>query len=396
MAEPKRIPAGHFTDDPTWLQSVRPEDLVYFLLNVGDGDAQVIVLPEVKEHPNDPKGIRRAIVVDAALVGKVPDLLRKVAGTGLLERGPDGADGAPTLGPTSIALVVGTHPHQDHIGGLAQVLTEFAGSISEFWDPGYFHTIPAYHTLMRAVENQPDLLYAQPTSGLRRWISDVLITVLSPSIELRNRYDTYGVEINDSSISFRLEWPASRVVKDPSGRRVVTPKTSSLILGADAQTLSWSYVLVDFPYLAQSKSDVAKALKAATGSDPLRSTVLKVSHHCSKHGVNLELVERIHPSFTLVSSVGVGGSYGFPHTVAQELIREALNPSTVSGAPHPDDYELGIFYTADEEDAQPQPVPLGSMALVIGKGAPEMYRFGDSPTAFLDLESARKWSRKEL
>ena len=92
--------------------------------------------------------------------------------------------------------------------------------------------------------------------------------------------------------------------------------------------------------------------------------MLKVSHHASKHGVNLELVERIDPALTLVSSVAGGGSYRFPHTVTQELIREAIDPTTTSGDPHPKDWELGIFYTSDTTDLGG--TRLGSFAVVIG------------------------------
>jgi hypothetical protein len=390
MAEPIKIPAGFHEDEPQWLAHLGKEELVYFLLNVGDADAQVLLLPEVDEpgHPQD--GRRQAIVVDAALRGKVPSLLTALAEKGLLPKDPSAPPESVKLGADSIALVAASHPHQDHIGALDEVLRTFDGAVTEFWDSGYFHTLPAYHRLMKQVENQTDLVYSQPTSGLRRWIGNVMVTVLAPSVQLRNRYDTYGVDVNDASLTLKLEWPAARVVKDETGRRVASPKTTSLVLGADAQTLSWSYVLADFPYLAASSSEAAKAIKAATGSDPLAADVFKISHHGSKHGVNLELVERIGPSFTLISSVGTGGSYGFPHSVAQELIREALNPSTVSGKPHPVDYELRIFYTADREEGTP-PQALGSMALVGGEGTPRLYRFGDTPTQAVELGGARRW-----
>jgi hypothetical protein len=390
--EPVRIPAGKHTADPGWLKRVRPTDAIYFLLNVGDADAQVLVLPEVQEDPARPGGRRRAIVVDAGTRRKVPALLDELGNHGLLEtQAVDGRRRRLTSG--TVALAVATHPHQDHIGGMAQLLRDLGSAVAEFWDPGYFHTLGAYHRMMRQIEDRPDLLYTQPTSGLRRWIGDAQVTVLSPSIQLRNRYDTYGVEVNDSSISLRVEWPAARVVQDDAGRRIVWPPTSSIILGADAQTLSWSYVLTDFPYLAASQSEVAKALKAATGGDPLRSNVLKISHHCSKHGVNLELVERISPAFTLISSLGTGGSYGFPHSVAQELIREALDATTKSGRAHPPDWKLRIFYTSDLEDTPPTSQALGSIALVMGSGKkPRMYRFGDRPTDLVKLDNGRRWA----
>jgi len=168
---------------------------------------------------------------------------------------------------------------------------------------------------MAAVEAQTHLLYAQPTSGFRRWIGDVAISVLSPSVQLRNRYDSYGTEINDSSIALRLEFPVHRYLdREEEGQPVTAPRTRALVLGADAQTTSWAYVLADFPFLRKSDTPAAKAIAAAQGNfDLLRGEVLKVSHHGSKHGVNLELVERVAPKVSLISSVAGGGNYHFPH-----------------------------------------------------------------------------------
>jgi hypothetical protein len=160
----------------------------------------------------------------------------------------------------------------------------------------------------------------------------------------------------------------------------------------DAQTLSWAYVLADFPFLRKSDAPAAKAIAAAQGNlDLLKSQVFKVSHHGSKHGINLELIERINSQLTLVSSVGGGGDH-FPHTVAQELIREALDPTTNHPRDHPSDFDLGIFYTADTD---PQG-PLGSIALVLGPAACTMWRFGDRSGGSIDLTKARKWADKLL
>jgi beta-lactamase superfamily II metal-dependent hydrolase len=387
MGEPLALDPTRLVADPNFATSFGPDDLVLFLANVGDGDAQLLLLPE------DPTaGARRAIVVDAAIVDKIPNLVGALVDATLLP----GQAGRPA--PDSIALVVATHPHLDHIGGMPQLLTAWAeadptkrGAISEFWDPGYFHTLAQYHDMMAAIEDQPRLLYAQPTSGFKRWISDVEITVLSPSIQLRNRFDSYGVQINDASISLRIEFPASRVLQLDGDRNYIgDASTRALVLGADAQTLSWSYLLTDFPQLADSTSAAAKALKAATGGDPLNADVLKVSHHASKHGVNLELVERIHPSVTVVSSVGKGGSYGFPHTVAQEVIREALQPIAGSrGNPvRKTDAELSFFYTADSDGTD----ALGSIAIVLGKGKTAIWRFCDSVAEAIDFSKARRWT----
>jgi len=147
----------------------------------------------------------------------------------------------------------------------------------------------------------------------------------------------------------------------------------------------------DFPQLAKSTSAAAKALKAATGGDPLKAEMLKVSHHASKHGVNLELVERISPAVTVVSSVGHGGSYGFPHTVAQELVREALQPIAGSRvqAVRKIDADLRLFYTADTDSAGAR---LGSIAIVLGGGKRTVWRFGDDVGGAIDFANARRWT----
>jgi hypothetical protein len=125
----------------------------------------------------------------------------------------------------------------------------------------------------------------------------------------------------------------------------------------------------------------------ATGSDPLRAQVFKVPHHASKHGLNLELIELVDPAVSLVSSVGGGGKYNFPHRVALEALREALEPITSEGDRSPD-ADLGIHFTASMDDAGD---PLGSVALVIPPaGDMRMWRFADKRSQSVDLAKARR------
>ena len=140
----------------------------------------------------------------------------------------------------------------------------------------------------------------------------------------------------------------------------------------------------------KSDTPAAKAIAAAQGNeDLLRGDVLKVSHHGSKHGVNLELVERVGPKVTLVSSVGEEGQFNFPHTVAQELIREAINPTEGLGD-HPLDYlpDMNLFYTADIDTSN---ATLGTIGLVMSVDACSMWRFGDEPDHVVDFTKARRW-----
>lgn len=169
----------------------------------------------------------------------------------------------------------------------------------------------------------------------------------------------------------------------------------SLLLGADAQTTAWAQATVDFPELKQMEnSALARELEAARGSDYLRAQIVKMPHHASKHGVNIELIERIQPWAVLVSSVGGGGKYNFPHRLALEAVREGIQPSTTRGTSHKPDYELGIHYTGGSEDAgEGKTRPLGSIAIMIPprrQAKLQLWRFMDRPQDNIALETARR------
>ena len=372
------VPAA-LLEDGDFLGSVADTDLIYFLLNVGDGDTQLVLLPV------DPRtGRRQALVVDVASQRKIDGLLEALEPTPLFS-----ADAAAEHEP--FAVVVATHPHADHMAGMPGFLERYHDHIGEFWEPGYFHTSAGYHNMMTALEtNQVPLV--QPTSGTMRFIGQVKVTVLTPGISLRNRFDTYGIEINNSSIAMRLEFPAARIVERGGDRTFTRPRVQSLILGADAQTQSWAQAMSDFPELRPHESPVAAALDRAQGHFPLSSNAFKVSHHGSKHGMNLELVEMMTPKYSLISSVGGKGKYNFPHLLCMEALREAKDPI----ASHPDgkhkpDHELNIHLTAASDDAGAK---LGSIALVMSATSSkcDLWRFGDEPGADIDLATARRFT----
>jgi beta-lactamase superfamily II metal-dependent hydrolase len=378
VAQPTPVPADHFNEGD-FLADVEPDDLVYFLLNVGDGDAQLVVLPA------DRDGRRRAIVVDVGIRRKLPALVDSLIDHDLLVRRDD-----------LFSVVVGTHPHEDHIAGMPEFLDRFGDLAREYWEPGYYHPSPSYMETMRALEEHPMIQHSQPTSGLTRFVGPVRVVVLAPTISLRNRFDSYGVTINNASIALKIEFPASRVEQRGSDRRYLRiRRTQALVLGADAQTLTWGKVMDDFPELRPQDSPVAKQLRMALGTNPLRAQVFKVPHHASKHGVNLELVELIKPALSLISCASGGGRYHFPHTVAQESVREALEAIATTGAAHKPDHDLGIHYTASSDTDERI---LGSIAVVMSPTGRKrnLWRFGDRADEPLPLERGRLYLGRDL
>jgi competence protein ComEC len=382
----ERVPAERLTSGD-FFADIDHQDLVYFLLNVGDADCQLILMPAEVDAAGE--AYRRAIVVDVGRTGKLPPLIEDLRASPkdrvMLRRKP---------GQGTFPIVVGTHPHDDHLRGMPEFFERYGQEIGEYWDPGYYFTGPAYVDTMAALEDAGNWIqYAQPTSGLARFVGLVKVTVLSPGIGLRNRFDSYGVTPNNASISLRVEFPSSRVEqRDEERRYLKIRRPQALILGADAQTLSWAQVVLDFPELRAQDSPVANYLKMASGSYPLNATVFKVAHHGSKHGVNLELLELIDPDISLVSSVSGGGKYNFPHRVAIEAIREGLQ-ATTSGQRREPDWELrrGLHYTSGVDS---NAVDLGSIAIVLSPSGRKrhIWRFGDGSSQTVDLGNSRQFT----
>lgn len=302
-----------------------------------------------------------------------------------------------------MALLVATHPHADHIGGMPDLLTahvDAPGWVDQFWDPGYYVPGATFHTLMRLLEDTPVVrLRLQPTSGTTTYLDAVRVTVVGPGVGLRSRFDTYGVGVNDASITLMLDFPAATIYAERDAahpgrenRRAAPRRSRRLLLGADAQFTSWAQATIDFPDLAQAYNPVlARELRAAVGRDQLSADVFKLSHHASKHGINLELLERVGAAVTLISATDGDGRYRFPHELAVEAAREARQATTDSGEDRRPDTELGIHLTGSVlADGGEQ---LGSIAVLVPRSPRRplrMFRLMDAPDDEVDLVVARE------
>jgi hypothetical protein len=145
------------------------------------------------------------------------------------------------------------------------------------------------------------------SSGMERYFGTVQMTALAPSVTLRNRYHTYGVDINNASIVLRLEnreseWGSNRstcyqgTVDTESNREA---GKSTMILGGDADLDSWELISNEFNRVSRPsrrEPDVQKMV------NPLACRVLKVAHHGSMDCSSLDILERMSPSLAIIST----------------------------------------------------------------------------------------------
>lgn len=163
-----------------------------------------------------------------------------------------------------LEVMIATHPHADHIGGLITVLNAF--EVGEIWLNGDTSTSQTYSQFMSAVNSEgADVFVAR--SGDTIQAGDLILKVLHP-------VDLSG-STNDNSI-----------------------------------VLSLSYGQIDF-LLTGDAERVAEARMLALGIVP-DVEILKVGHHGSRTASSAQFLQLVKPECAIYMA-GQGNSYGHPH-----------------------------------------------------------------------------------
>jgi len=176
-----------------------------------------------------------------------------------------------SLGVVRLEAVVGTHPHEDHIGGLDTVIDKM--QIGQVYMPQVTSNTHTYEDVLKAIRSK-GLTASVPAAGSTFKLGNADGTWLGPN---SLHYD----ELNDYSLVMR----------------VVYGNFSFLFMG-------------DAGYIPE------KEMLAAGYT--LQSTVIKSGHHGSSSATSAEFLKAVCPKYAVIS-VGQDNDYGHPH--AETLAR---------------------------------------------------------------------------
>ncbi len=225
---------------PAALNTIDSQKLVVHFLDVGQGDSEFIELPNGK-----------CMLIDASEKEYSDEIIEAVSGYGY----------------SRLDYVVGTHPHTDHIGGLADVINHF--DIGEIYMPKASSASKTFERLLTAVSDK-NLQINTAKAGKSIYSDDeIKIDILSP---IGDKYD----DLNNYSAVVRISYGSN-----------------SFLFTGDAEAL------VENEMLDECYSQ-------------LDCDVLKIGHHGSNTSSTLSFLDAVSPTYAVISC-GEGNSYGHPH-----------------------------------------------------------------------------------
>ncbi|WP_420461829.1 lamin tail domain-containing protein [Candidatus Palauibacter sp.] len=171
------------------------------------------------------------------------------------------------FGVSEIDLLVATHPHADHIGGMAGVIATFP--VRFYMDNGQPHTTATYRRLLAALDARPDITYLEA--------SPRTLTLGEVEIEVLPLLPPGSTQHNDRSVSLVVRYG-------------------------------------NFTAFLSGDSEVRQLTHLVGQGAVHETTLLKAPHHGSDNGFTRDFLDMARPRVVVIS---VGrNSYGHPRPAA--------------------------------------------------------------------------------
>ncbi|MCY1001641.1 ComEC/Rec2 family competence protein [Myxococcus sp. MISCRS1] len=237
---------------PSPLTATSDKPLTVHFLDVGQGDAALVISPTGK-----------TVLIDGG-----PPEARERLNKRLREL---------VNGP--LDLVILTHPHLDHLGGLAQTLRTIGAR--RFMDPGFDHPSEAYRDLLEVV-------------------GDTVGQVMNPEPGPSSPNGLLTIGLGEG-VSLTVLWP--RAPKEPFLVGTRSDANSNSIVA------KLTYGKTAFLLVGDAEPDT-EGMLLKKGLD-LSTTVLKVAHHGGRHSSTAAFLAAAKPQAAVISC-GAKNDYGHP------------------------------------------------------------------------------------
>lgn len=213
-------------------------------IDVGQGEAILIALPE------------KTVLIDAGPTGSAPKIEQVLQ----------------ELGRNKIDYLVATHPDEDHIGGMADVIS--STQIGTIYAPNKTNNTATYRKFLTAIQNNNLQITLAEAGTIIDQTDSYKLEILWP------KKDANFPDTNDYSIIIKL-----------------TVGNKTFLFTGDAPT------------------------NAILNSNPGHIDVLKLSHHGSRTGTTEQLVRKLSPTYAVLS-YALDNSYGHPMQSVLNALRK--------------------------------------------------------------------------
>ena len=176
-----------------------------------------------------------------------------------------------SLGIEEFTYVFATHPHEDHIGGMDDIINNF--KIDNYYMSNKLSTTKTFMDVLDALDGR-NLKYTVPNKGDTLKLGDANIKVIYPGDDKSN--------INDSSIVLKITYG----------------KNSFLLTG-----------------------DATSNVERKIYNEDNKSDVLKVAHHGSSYSSTDVFLDKVKPYYAVIS-VGKNNIYNHPSNKTLEKLNK--------------------------------------------------------------------------
>jgi competence protein ComEC len=230
-----------------------------------------------QQQPTEMKEVSGTLTVHFIDVGQADSILINTGSAAMLIDAGNNADAGDVVnyikeqGIKTLDYIIGTHPHEHHIGGMDVVVNSF--DIGKVILPKVQSNTKTFEDLLNAISNK-GLKITSPVPGTKYSLGEAEFIILAPN---GSDYE----DINNYSVVVKLQFG----------------NTSFLLMG-DAGVQSEGEML-------------------SKGFD-LKADLLKVGHHGSHYSTSIDFLKAVSPQFAVIS-VGKDNPYGHP---APETIKK--------------------------------------------------------------------------